>query len=71
MATNDATNMTVVPCQHNYKFILVGNSRVGKTSLTNRCIFDEFTENEQCTRICQIFPMAPFNIEGSDQWVQV
>ena len=58
-------------CQHNYKFILVGNSCVGKTSLTTRCIFDEFEEGEETTRVCQIFPMPPYNIEGSDQWVQV
>ena len=30
----------------NFKFILVGNSRVGKTSLTLRGIFDEFKEGE-------------------------
>ena len=41
-----------IPSQHNYKFILVGNSRVGKTSLTNRCIFDEFEEDEAMTRVC-------------------
>ena len=41
-----------IPSQHNYKFIVVGNSRVGKTSLTNRCIFDEFEDNQAPTRIC-------------------
>ena len=29
----------------NFKVILVGNKRVGKTSITNRCVFDEFNEN--------------------------
>lgn len=35
----------------NYKIILVGNKRVGKTSLTNRAILDEFNENEASSRI--------------------
>ena len=43
---------SAVHSQHNYKFILVGNSRVGKTSLINRFIFDEFEEGEQATRVC-------------------
>ena len=28
----------------NFKVILVGNKHVGKTSITNRCVFDEFNE---------------------------
>ena len=35
----------------NYKIILVGNKRVGKTSITNRAVFEEFNENEQSTRV--------------------
>ena len=35
----------------NYKVILVGNKRVGKTSLTNRVVFEEFNENEALTRV--------------------
>jgi GTPase SAR1 family protein len=35
----------------NYKLILVGNKRVGKTSLTNRAVYEEFNENEASTRI--------------------
>ena len=35
----------------NYKLILVGNKRVGKTSLTNRSVFEEFNENEASTRV--------------------
>ena len=57
--------------QHNYKFILVGNSHVGKTSLMNRCVFDEFDESTGTTRICQVVPMPPINIEGTETWVQV
>ena len=30
----------------NYKLILVGYKRVGKTSLTNRVVFEEFNESE-------------------------
>ena len=59
-----------MPRQSNYKFILVGNSRVGKTSLTNRCVFDEYEENEVPTRICQVVPMPSFNVEGTDDWIQ-
>ncbi len=39
---------------YNYKIILVGNKRVGKTSLTNRAVFEEFNENEASTRVVQI-----------------
>ena len=38
----------------NFKVILVGNKRVGKTSLTNRAIYEEFNEQEQSTRVVQI-----------------
>ena len=33
------------PADFNFKVIVVGNKRVGKTSITNRCVFDEFNEN--------------------------
>ena len=39
-----------------FKVILVGNKRVGKTSITNRCVFDEFNENSQSTRVVQVVP---------------
>lgn len=38
----------------NYKVILVGDMRVGKTSITNRAVFDEFNNDEEITRVCQI-----------------
>ena len=38
----------------NYKVILVGDKRVGKTSITNRCVFDEFNQDEDVTRVVQI-----------------
>jgi GTPase SAR1 family protein len=38
----------------NYKIILVGHARVGKTSITNRFVNDYFNENEKSTRTVQI-----------------
>ena len=58
-------------CQFNYKFILVGNSSVGKTSLTTRCVFNEFNENSANSRVCQVVSMPPYNIEGTQDWAQV
>ena len=45
--------------------IVVGNKRVGKTSITNRCVFDEFNENSQSTRVVQVVPKV-FKIPGTD-----
>lgn len=36
---------------YNYKVILVGNQSVGKTSLTNRVVFEEFNDNEKDTKV--------------------
>ena len=30
----------------NFKIILVGESQVGKTSITSRCVRDDFDENQ-------------------------
>ena len=38
----------------NYKLILVGHERVGKTSITNRFVNDMFDENESSTWTVQI-----------------
>ena len=59
-----------VEADFNYKVILVGNKRVGKTSITNRCVFDEFNEMSQSTRVVQIVPKM-FNIEDTEKWAQV
>ena len=51
----------------NYKVILVGNKRVGKTSITNRHVLGEFNETEQSTRVVQISQKL-INIENTDKW---
>ena len=53
-----------------YKIILVGNRKVGKTSITNRCVFDEFDENSASTKVVQIVP-TEFNVEGTDKIAKV
>lgn len=35
---------------YNFKFILIGNSEVGKTSITNRFIDEKFNEEERHSR---------------------
>ena len=45
---------------------MVGDKRVGKTSLTNRAVFDEFSENEKDTKVVQISQKTLF-VEGSDK----
>ena len=35
---------TGAPADFNFKVIVVGNKNVGKTSITNRCVFDKFDE---------------------------
>ena len=38
----------------NFKLILVGNSRVGKTSVIKRYINDEFDDAEESSQVVQI-----------------
>lgn len=49
-----------------YKIILVGYKRVGKTSITNRAVFEEFNEAEQSTRVVEISEKNMV-IEGTDK----
>ena len=54
----------------NFKVIVVGNKRVGKTSITNRCVFNEFNEASKSTRVVQVVPKI-FNIPGTLKTAQL
>jgi len=54
----------------NYKVILVGDKRVGKTSITNRAVFDEFNDKESETRVVQI-SQKTLLVENTDKWAQL
>lgn len=54
----------------NYKVILVGDKRVGKTSITNRAVFDEFNEEELETKVVQI-SQKTILVENTDKWAQL
>ena len=54
----------------NFKVILVGNKHVGKTSITNRCVFDEFNEQSSNTRVVQVIPKI-FKIKNTQKSVQM
>ena len=51
----------------NYKVILVGDQRVGKTSLTNRAVFNEFNDQETVTRVVQISQKTML-VENTEKW---
>ena len=51
---------------YHYKLILVGYKRVGKTSLTNRAVYEEFNESEQSTRVVEISQKSVL-IDGTDK----
>ena len=53
-----------------YKIIVVGYKRVGKTSITNREVFEEFNDSEQSTRVVEI-SQKKIVIEGTDKTVQL
>lgn len=54
----------------NYKIILVGNKNVGKSSLTNRAVWDEFDDDERDARMVQISQKNVY-IEHADKWAQL
>ena len=54
----------------NYKIILVGNKNVGKSSLTNRAVWDEFDDDERDARMVQISQKNVYN-EHADNWAQL
>jgi small GTP-binding protein len=54
----------------NYKIILVGHQRVGKTSIINRFINDNFNDDEGESKTFQI-QKKMMKIEKSDKWAQL
>ena len=52
----------------NWKIIVVGHARVGKTSITNRYVHDMFNDNEKQTRTVQISKKT-VKIEDTDKFV--
>ena len=54
----------------NFKLILIGQARVGKTSITNRFVNDMFNEKELATRTVQIQRKIA-KVESTDKWAQL
>ena len=54
----------------NYKLILVGHERVGKTSITNRFVNDMFNEKEGISKTVQI-QRKIVKIESTNKWAQL
>ena len=55
MSDDSDDGMGDVTVNFNYKIILVGNSQVGKTSITSRYVENSFNENEERSRQVQIY----------------
>jgi GTPase SAR1 family protein len=55
---------------YNYKLILVGHERVGKTSITNRFVNDTFNEMEASSKTVQI-QRKIVKIENTNKWAQL
>ena len=51
---------------YEFKIIIVGNKHVGKTSITKRCVYDEFNENSKSTRVVQVVPKR-VEIKGTNK----
>ena len=49
---------------------MVGNGRVGKTSLTHRVVFDQFEEQAARTKVVNSYSKA-VHIENTQKWAQV
>ena len=57
--------------EQNYKLILVGHARVGKTSIINRYMNDNFNDNEQSSNQMQIMKKLVKVDRTQDTWVQL
>ncbi len=55
---------------YTWKIILVGNKKVGKTSITNRFVNNKFNEEYKSSQEIQ-FQRKNLAIEGSDKWTQL
>lgn len=51
----------------NYKLILIGHERVGKTSITNRFVNDNFNDKEASSKTVQI-QRKIVKIENTTKW---
>jgi GTPase SAR1 family protein len=51
----------------NYKLILIGHERVGKTSVINKFVNDKFNENEASSKTVQIQRKLS-KIENTQKW---
>ena len=55
---------------YTWKIILVGNKKVGKTSITNRYIKDDFQEEYKSSQELK-FQRKNMMIEGTEKWAQL
>ena len=55
---------------YTWKIILVGNKRVGKTSITNRYIKDSFEEEYKSSQVIE-YQKKNMTIEGTEKWAQM
>jgi GTPase SAR1 family protein len=55
---------------YNYKLILVGQERVGKTSITNRFVNEMFNEQEASSKTVQI-QRKIVKIDKTTKWAQL
>ena len=57
----------------NWKFIVVGNPRVGKTSIINRFVHDQFSDTEKVSKTVQIHrkTVKIETVPDQNKWVQL
>ena len=65
-----ASNLDNEVPDYTWKIILVGNKRVGKTSITNRYIKDSFQEEYKSSQVIE-YQKKNMTIEGTDKWTQM
>ena len=55
---------------YTWKIVLIGNKKVGKTSITNRYIKNDFVEEYTSSQEIQ-YQKKNMTIEGTDKWTQM